>query len=32
MNINHEKHRLSNDLEKTKNVLKDTQDEYLTKK
>lgn len=32
MNINHEKQRLSNDLEKTKNTLKDVQDEYAVKK
>lgn len=32
MNINHEKQRLSNDLEKTKNTLNDVQDEYAVKK
>lgn len=32
MNIYHEKQRLSNDLEKTKNTLNDVQDEYAVKK
>lgn len=32
MNINHEKQRLYNELEKTKNSLKDVQDEYAVKK
>lgn len=32
MNINHEKQRLSNELEKTKNSLRDIQDEYAVKK
>lgn len=32
MNINHDKQRLSNELEKTKNILKDTQDEFTLRK
>lgn len=32
MNVNHDKQRLSNEFEKTKNTLKDIQDEYAVKK